>query len=75
MHLTSGSKRPETNIFAAYGSLFLHDLSIFNLEVGGRYNKHEQYGENYTYRSPQVLISLKRLNYSEPFQLLLKFQH
>jgi len=57
MHLTSGTNRPETNIFAAYGSLFLHDLSIFNLEVGGRYNKHEQYGENYTYTiTPSINI-------------------
>lgn len=45
----SGSSTAETNLFSTYSSLFLHDLSIFNLEVGGRYNKHEQYGENYTY--------------------------
>ena len=49
MRLSSAGNKPESNIFAAYGSLFVHDLSIFNLEVGGRYNKHEQYGENYTY--------------------------
>lgn len=49
MNLSSGENKPRTNIFAAYSSLFLHDLSIFNLELGGRYNKHEQYGENYTY--------------------------
>lgn len=57
MKLTSGTNKPETNIFAAYGSLFLHDLSVFNLEVGGRYNKHEQYGENYTYSiTPSINI-------------------
>lgn len=44
-----GSYSARTNLFSTYSSLFLHDLSIFNLEVGGRYNKHEQYGENYTY--------------------------
>lgn len=49
MKLTSAANHPNTNILAAYGSLFLHDLSILNLEVGGRYNKHEQYGENWTY--------------------------
>lgn len=55
--LISGSNSPKTNIFAAYGSLFLHDLSIFNLEVGGRYNKHDQYGENYTYTiTPSINI-------------------
>lgn len=57
MKLSSGTNKPETNIFAAYGSLFLHDLSVFNLEVGGRYNKHEQYGENYTYSiTPSINI-------------------
>ncbi len=40
---------PTTNLFSTYGSLFLHDMGTFNLEVGGRYNKHEQYGENITY--------------------------
>jgi vitamin B12 transporter len=44
-----GSYAARTNLFSTYSSLFLHDLGIFNLEVGGRYNKHEQYGENYTY--------------------------
>ncbi|TBO37017.1 TonB-dependent receptor plug domain-containing protein [Pedobacter kyonggii] len=57
MKLSSATDKPETNIFAAYGSLFLHDLSVFNLEVGGRYNKHEQYGENYTYSiTPSINI-------------------
>ncbi|QNN44525.1 TonB-dependent receptor plug domain-containing protein [Pedobacter roseus] len=57
MKLSSATNKPETNIFAAYGSLFLHDLSVFNLEVGGRYNKHEQYGENYTYSiTPSINI-------------------
>jgi vitamin B12 transporter len=44
-----GSYFATTNLFSTYTSLFLHDLGIFNLEVGGRYNKHKQYGENYTY--------------------------
>jgi len=57
MKLSSATNKPQTNIFAAYGSLFLHDLSVFNLEVGGRYNKHEQYGENYTYAiTPSINI-------------------
>lgn len=57
MKLITDTNNPATNIFAAYGSLFLHDLSIFNLEVGGRYNKHDQYGENYTYSiTPSVNI-------------------
>ena len=57
MKLSSAAAAPKANIFAAYSSLFLHDLSVFNLEVGGRYNKHEQYGENYTYSiTPSINI-------------------
>jgi vitamin B12 transporter len=57
MKLSSAGNKPESNIFAAYGSLFLHNLSVFNLEVGGRYNKHDQYGENYTYTvTPSINI-------------------
>lgn len=44
-----GSYRAHTNLFSTYTSLFLHDLKNFNLEVGGRYNNHEEYGDNYTY--------------------------
>jgi vitamin B12 transporter len=50
---------PQTNLFSTYGSLFLHDLSIFNLEVGGRYNKHREYGENYTYNVTPSIAVLK----------------
>jgi len=61
MKLVTDTKNPTTNIFAAYGSLFLHDLSIFNLEVGGRYNKHDQYGENYTYSVTPSINIIKEL--------------
>lgn len=44
-----GSYRANANLFSTYTSLFLHDLQGFNLEVGGRYNNHETYGDNYTY--------------------------
>lgn len=54
-------KRPNTNLFSTYGSLFLHDLSIFNLEVGGRYNKHNKYGENYTYAVTPSLNIIKEV--------------
>lgn len=51
------ANNPTTNLFSTYASLFLHDLGIFNLEVGGRYNKHKQYGENYTYSiTPSINI-------------------
>lgn len=46
-----------TNQFSTYASLFAHDLSIFNLEVGGRYNKAKAYGENYTYNiTPSINV-------------------
>jgi vitamin B12 transporter len=49
---------PETNLFSTYGSVFFHDLGIFNLELGSRYNKHEEYGENFTYNiTPSVVLS------------------
>lgn len=49
-HFNSTTDRePTVNLFSTYASVFLHNLSIFNLEVGGRYNKHNKYGENSTY--------------------------
>ncbi|MEJ5961681.1 TonB-dependent receptor plug domain-containing protein [Pedobacter immunditicola] len=49
---------PRANLFSTYGSLFLHDISIFNLEVGGRYNKHQEYGENFTYNiTPSIIVT------------------
>jgi vitamin B12 transporter len=53
----NSSLKPSTNLFSTYASLFAHDLSIFNIEIGGRYNKHDQYGENYTYNiTPSVHV-------------------
>jgi vitamin B12 transporter len=50
LHASSTTLRePSANLFSTYASLFLHDLSIFNLEVGGRYNNHNKYGDNFTY--------------------------
>ncbi|MFA4868517.1 MAG: TonB-dependent receptor [Pedobacter sp.] len=46
-----------TNQFSTYASVFAHDLSIFNLEVGGRYNKAKAFGENYTYNiTPSINV-------------------
>lgn len=56
-----GSYDATTNLFSTYTSLFLHDAGIFNLEVGGRYNKHKQYGENFTYSVTPSLNVLKGL--------------
>jgi vitamin B12 transporter len=32
-------RTPAANLLSAYASIFFHDLSIFNVEAGGRYNK------------------------------------
>jgi vitamin B12 transporter len=56
-----GSYKARTNLFSAYTSVLLHDMGIFNLEVGGRYNKHKQYGENWTYSVTPSINVLKGL--------------
>jgi vitamin B12 transporter len=56
-----GSYSARTNLFSTYTSLFLHDVGPFNLEVGGRYNKHKEYGENYTYSITPSINLLKEL--------------
>ncbi len=46
-----------TNIASPYLSLFFKDLNGFYLELGTRYNKHSQYGDNFTYSiNPSYLI-------------------
>lgn len=51
------SDEPSTNLFSTYASVFLHDLGVFNLEVGGRYNNHSKYGDNFTYSvTPSVNV-------------------
>ncbi len=40
---------PSTNLLSTYASVFLHDLGVFNFEVGGRFNNHSKYGSNFTY--------------------------
>lgn len=46
---TSVVKESTANLFSTYASVFLHDLKQVNLEIGGRYNQHNKYGENFTY--------------------------
>ncbi len=50
-------KNPSVNITSPYLSVFLHNLSGFNLQVGGRYNNHSKYGSNFTYTiNPSYLV-------------------
>jgi vitamin B12 transporter len=46
---TLDKKNPQTNIVSPYLSLFIQDLQGLNLEVGGRYNHHSEFGERFTY--------------------------
>jgi vitamin B12 transporter len=50
-----------TAIGSAYASLFFKS-GIFHMEVGGRYNHHSKYGDNFTYTlNPSVLLFDNRL--------------
>lgn len=44
-----GRDSVKNNLFSAFASVLLKNISRFYLEVGGRYNKHSQYGSNITY--------------------------
>jgi vitamin B12 transporter len=50
---------PDTvnSIISPYASLFLKSNNGFNVEVGGRFNHHNQYGNNFTYTfNPSYLL-------------------
>ncbi len=46
---TATPKNPVAELTSPYLSFFLRNLAGFNLELGGRYNKHSAYGDNFTY--------------------------
>lgn len=49
---------PTAELTSPYASVFLKDQAGFNLELGGRYNKHSKYGDNFTYSiNPSYTIS------------------
>ncbi|MFT3703527.1 MAG: TonB-dependent receptor [Agriterribacter sp.] len=55
---TATPKNPTAELTSPYISFFLKNLGGFNLELGGRYNKHSQYGNNFTYSiNPSYTIS------------------
>lgn len=46
------------SIISPYVSVFLHSNNGFNVELGGRFNHHNQYGDNFTYSfNPSYLIN------------------
>jgi vitamin B12 transporter len=53
---------PDTvnSIISPYVSLFFHSNNGWNIELGGRYNHHNKYGDNFTYSfNPSYLINDK----------------
>lgn len=53
-----GKDSAHSNQFSHYASLLLHNLGGFNLELGGRFNYHNIYGNNQTISfNPSYLIN------------------
>ena len=51
-------KNPKFHITSPYLSFFVKNLAGFNLEIGGRYNKHSKFGDNFTYSiNPSYLLN------------------
>lgn len=51
--------KPDTvnNLFSVYSSLYFKSGKKLNAELGGRYNHHNQYGDNFTYSfNPSYLL-------------------
>ncbi len=52
------SDTAHNNIFSGFTNLFLKTDAGFNFELGGRYNHHSVYGNNYTYTvNPSFVIA------------------
>jgi vitamin B12 transporter len=43
------AKEANIQLFSGFGSVLVKDLSGFNLELGGRYNRHSTFGDYFTY--------------------------
>ncbi|MFT3949518.1 MAG: TonB-dependent receptor [Agriterribacter sp.] len=57
---TATPKNPTAELTSPYLSFFLKDMGGFNLELGGRYNKHSKYGDNFTYSiNPSFTLNSK----------------
>ena len=69
---TATKKDPSITITSPYVSFYLRNLQGWNIELGGRYNSHSKYGNNFTYSfNPSYLIDNKTkvfFNYSTGFR-------
>ena len=55
---TTIEKNPTVTITSPYASLFLKGFRGFSVELGGRYNSHSKFGNNFTYSfNPSYLVS------------------
>lgn len=45
----AAEKNPSITLVSPYASLFFRNLNGFSAEVGGRFNQHAKYGNNFTY--------------------------
>jgi vitamin B12 transporter len=65
-------KNPSITLTSPYLSVYLHNPKGFHIELGGRYNNHSKYGNNFTYNiNPSWLIAKKVklfVNYSTGFK-------
>lgn len=51
------SDSAKSSLTSVYASLFLKDIKGFNLEIGGRFNYHSIYGNNFTYTfNPSLIV-------------------
>ncbi|HEX5026048.1 MAG TPA: TonB-dependent receptor [Agriterribacter sp.] len=70
---TANPPNPVAELTSPYLSFFLRNLGGFNLELGGRYNKHSAYGSNYTYSiNPSYSINDRVkvfVNYATAFKI------
>lgn len=52
------SSTAKIKLFSGYSSLTFKNLGIFGAELGGRYNNHSIYGDNFTYNiNPYILVA------------------
>ena len=69
---TATKKNPSITLTSPYVSFYLHNLHGWNVELGGRYNSHSKYGNNFTYSfNPSYLINNQTkvfFNYSTGFR-------
>lgn len=56
-----GSDSARMHQSSAYVSAFLHTAGGFHLEMGGRYNVHSRYGNNFTYTFNPAYVLNRRL--------------